>query len=127
MSEAPALIADVRPLTPDERGLLEWLLNHGTPDAAAYSPQVAVVSVVSRCGCGCPTIDLAVGGRSASLGSPSTILADAMGVTREGVRVGVILHGREGLISELEVYSVAGHEGAFSLPRTEDLEALPNI
>jgi hypothetical protein len=118
-------VADVRPLRPDERRLLGWLLEHGTPAAASYAAQLPMVTVVSHCGCGCPTIDLAVDGRAAPLSSPSDILADAVGVSPEGVRVGVILHSREGMLSELEVYSVAGHQGTFALPRPEDLEPFP--
>jgi len=84
--------------------------------------QLPLLNVVARCGCGCPTIDLAVGDRAAPLSSPSTILADAGGVTPEGIRVGIIVHGREGLISELEIYSLAGSETKFSLPRISDIE-----
>ena len=120
--ELVAPISDVRELRPEERRLLEWLLNHGTPAAAPFLEQLPMVSVVSRCGCGCPTIDLAVSGHAAPVSSPSTILADAEGVSPEGVRVGVIVHGREGLISELEIYSMAG-EAIFSLPRIVDLES----
>jgi len=116
-------IADVRPLTPDESRLLEWLLNHGAPEAESYREQLPMLSVVSRCGCGCPTIDLAVGGRAAMLSSPTTILADVVGLSPDGVRVGVIVHGREGLISELEIYPLAGNKGTFSLPRIEDLKS----
>jgi hypothetical protein len=117
----PTAIPDVRPLTTDERRLLEWLLKHGNPQAAAYLKQLPNVSVVARCGCGCPTIDLAVSGRAACLTSPTTILADTGGVSPEGVQVGIIVHGRENLISELEIYSVAG-ESKFSLPRVEDIK-----
>lgn len=120
--ESVASVADVRPLTPDERCLLEWLLNHGTAEAVSYLEQLPMVSVVSRCGCGCPTIDLAVGGRAAPLSSPTTILAEAGGVSPEGVRVDIIVHGREGLISELEIYDLAGVAETFSLPRIDDLE-----
>jgi hypothetical protein len=120
------IIPDVRPLTEDERRLLEWLLHHGTPAAATYLGQLPSVSVVSRCGCGCPTIDFAVSGRAASLGSPTTVLADVGGTSPEGVRVGIIVHGREGLISELEVYSVAG-QGTFSMPRIEDIESYDGV
>jgi hypothetical protein len=97
------------------------LLNHGTPKAASYLEQLPMVSVVSRCGCGCPTVDLAVSGQAAPVSSATTILAEAGGVSPEGVRVGVIVHGREGRISELEIYSLAG-EAKFSLPRIDDLE-----
>ena len=115
-------IPDVRVLTEDERQLLEWLLQHGTPAAAAYLHQLPSVSVVSRCSCGCPTMDLAVSGRAASLSSPTTILADACATSPEGIRVGIIVHGREGLISELEIYSLGGEE-RFSLPRIRDIES----
>jgi hypothetical protein len=118
----PTTIPDVRPLTTDERRLLEWLLYHGTSEAAAYLEQLPKVSVVARCGCGCPTIDLAVDGRAARLSSPSTILADAAGKSPEGVGVGIIVHGREDLISELEIYSLAGGDEKFSLPRIEDID-----
>jgi hypothetical protein len=114
-------IPDVRALTGDEKRLLEWLLRHGTSEATSYLEQLPSVSVVSHCGCGCPTIDLAVSGRAASLFSPSTMLADVDAVSPEGVRVGIIVYGREGLISELEVHSMAG-EMRFSLPRIEDIQ-----
>jgi hypothetical protein len=102
--------------------LLEWLLNHGTTEAGSYLEQLPMVSVISHCGCGCPTIDLAVNGRAAALSSPTTILADVGGVSPEGVNVGIIVHGREGLISELEIYSLAGNVETFSLPQLDDLE-----
>jgi len=95
--------------------LLERLLAHGTPESRKYADQLPTVTVASRCGCGCPTIDLAVGGHAASLKSPTVILSEAGGVSPEGISFGIILHGREGLISELEFYPVDG-EGEFSIP-----------
>ena len=115
-------IPDIRPLTEEERRLLEWLMAHRSRKAADYLDQLAKVSVVSRCGCGCPTIFLTVDGRCGRGGS--TILADFSGVSPEGVLVGVLVHVREELLSELEVYSMADDEGegGFSLPRVEDLQ-----
>jgi hypothetical protein len=101
-------IPDIRDLTQNERSLLERLLLNGTSASKKYVEQVPLVTVVSRCGCGCPTIDLAVGGRGARLRSPTEILSEAGGLSPEGVRFGIILHAREGLLSELEVYSVPG-------------------
>ena len=83
--------------------------------------QLPKVAVASRCGCGCPTIDLAVNGRIASPASPTVILSEAGGVSPEGISFGIILHGREGLISELEVYSV-DRAGPFTLPDVEDID-----
>ncbi len=114
-------IPDVREITRQERLLLERLLLHGTAAANSYLEQAPRVTVVSRCGCGCPTIDLAVGGQAASPGSPSVILCEAGGVSPEGIRFGIILHAREGLLSELEVYPVAG-DAVFTLPDLEQIE-----
>ena len=110
-----AAIPNVRSLTAEERCLLEWLL---TPRAAEYMGQMADATVVSRCSCGCPTIDLAVKGVRGH--GRSDILADVAGISPEGVRVGVFVHAREGLLSELEVYSITGDE-PYTLPRIEDL------
>jgi hypothetical protein len=57
---------------------------------------------------------------------PSHIIVDAEGSSPERVRVGVIVHVREGEISELEVYSVTGEEHVFSLPKPESLVPWPD-
>jgi hypothetical protein len=80
--------------------------------------------VVSRCACGCPTIDFAIG--PTRKGGPSHIIADAEGSSPEEVRVGVIAHVREGEISELEVYPASGEKNAFSLPRAGSLVRWPD-
>jgi hypothetical protein len=105
-----------RPLTKEERTLLEWLITNGNPDAQQYTSQIADVTVVGRCTCGCPSIDLAVGDHEQRKSGPSTILADFEGKTREGIEVGVILHAREGHISELEVYAIPDVKAPFNLP-----------
>jgi hypothetical protein len=111
-----------RPLTEEERKLLEWLLANGTPDAKPYLSQIANVNVISECTCGCPTIDLALGDREQPKTGPSVILADFVGTAPEGIEVGVIVHAREGEISELEVYAIAGSKGPFNLPGVESLK-----
>jgi hypothetical protein len=111
-----------RPLTTDERILLEWLIANGSPSAMKYAPQIPRVSVVSRCTCGCPTIDLAVDGKHVDGGSE--LVADFVGRSPEGIQVGVILHCRGGQISELEVYAMGDVKGVFGLPRPEALVAL---
>jgi len=110
-----------RELTVDERRLLEWLLVTGRAEGAEYVPQLVSLAVVSRCTCGCPTLDLAVGGRTSRTEGASIILADAVGQSPEGVPVNVILHAREGEISELEVISMDATE-VFSMPKPEMLD-----
>lgn len=111
-----------RRLTQEERTLLEWLVANGGVDAKEYSPQIADLRVVGTCTCGCPTIDLAVGDHDQRKTASSKILADFVGTTPEGIDVGVILHAREGEISELEVYAIANVKEPFRLPTIESLK-----
>jgi hypothetical protein len=111
-----------RKLNNEERLLLEWLIAHGNADAHQYAPQMAGISVVGTCTCGCPTIDLATGESEQRKTAPSHILADFVGKTPEGIEVGVILHAREGAISELEIYAIPDVNGPFSLPSIDSLK-----
>ena len=114
-SSAQLTIPEDRPLNSEERTLIEWLLANGSPVSAAYLQQLEGLHVVARCGCGCPTVDLAVADTQASTTGASQILADFLGMTPGRIKVGVILHVRQGKISELEVYSLAGQPSR-SLP-----------
>ena len=115
--------AEYRDLTSEERRLLEWLISNGVPIAPAYASQLPDVRVVARCACGCPTLDLALGEKKTRTVGPSTILADVAGRSPEGVPVSVVLHAREGEISELEVISLNETE-VFGLPTPEMLEVV---
>ena len=117
------IVAEYRDLTSEERRLLEWLIANGTPAASAYASQLSEVRVVARCTCGCPTLDLALGEKKTRTVGASTILAEASGRSREGVPVSVILHAREGEISELEVISLDETQ-VFDLPAPEMLEVV---
>jgi hypothetical protein len=113
-------IPDIRPLTHHERALLKWLLQHGTPEAKTYLPQLPHVTVISRCPCGCPTIDLAVNGQTAPIETTATVLADIQATSPEGIPVGILLFARQGLLDTLEIYpcSDATH---FTWPQLKDL------
>lgn len=115
-------IPENRPLSPDERRLIEWLIEHGSPEPCNFASQVAEARVIGRCRCGCPTIDLGIGAIKERTVGASQILADFIGETPEGFRVGVLLHAREGKLSELEVYNLSDCAGAFSLPVIESLK-----
>jgi hypothetical protein len=114
-------IAIGRELSKKERTLVERLLRSGVADVSAFLPQLPHLRVVARCSCGCPTVDFGVSGRAAALASASTILGEGGGTSPEGVRFAIILHGREGLISELEIYALE-QEGPFTLPDIEHIE-----
>jgi hypothetical protein len=114
-------IPDIRELTPQERLLLEQLLRHGTEESKAYIEQLPRVTVVSRCGCGCPSIYLSVDGKVVPPSAGSEILSEAKGVSPEGRPFSIILHGRKGVLSELEVYPT-GSDAAFTLPDIDQIE-----
>lgn len=115
-------VSDKRPLSPEERTLLEWLISHGVSTARHYAAQLPFVTVVSRCSCGCPTVDLAVNGKQ-TFGA-SELVTDVEGRSPEGIFVGVILHAREGQLAELEVYPLADVKGPFALPNPATLVPL---
>jgi hypothetical protein len=117
------IVPDERPLSREEIALMEWLVDHGRSDASKYRSQIPKLRVVSRCGCGCPTIDLAIG-ESRKIGS-SHIIADGEAKSPEGAHVGIILHVREDEISELEVFSASGEDSVFTLPKPERITLFP--
>jgi len=114
-----------RTLSQDERILLEWLLARPSSDmtdseVSKYKSQVAKLRVVAKCSCGCPTVDFALG--SDRKNGASDIVAEAGGKSPEGVAVGVILHARDGELSELEIYSAQGLDTPFKLPIPDSLD-----
>jgi hypothetical protein len=106
-------VREERSLSPEEAVLVEWLVDHGRRDAREYRSQIPRLRVFSKCGCGCPTVDFAIGPTRKT--GPSDIIADGEGKSPEGAAVGVILHVREGEISELEVYFATGEATVFTL------------
>ena len=120
MKENEFTVPANRPPTSAERALLEWLLDNGISKAKAYKKQMTEIHVCSTCSCGCPTIDLAMGGKTERTTGPSQILANAEGLSPEGVPVNVILHARENKLSELEVFSLDGTKN-FNLPTPDKL------
>ena len=54
-------ISESRDLHTDERTLVRWLLDHAPRDASVYLSQVDQIRVCSRCGCGCASLNFAIG------------------------------------------------------------------
>jgi hypothetical protein len=110
-----------RPLTPREAELVRWMLAHGTLAAAEYLPQLATARVVSRCGCGCASVDFSVGGAVPPRGEPMGILADFEYQTPDGHRCGAFVFEQAGLLAGLEVWSVDGLSTPSGLPFVDEL------
>lgn len=104
-SGAPTFVAEAeRPLTWEERALVELVVRHDFPQAMASVPKLRVVG---RCGCGqCPTVFFRAPGdtKYESQVGAYTGTDDDDGVT------GVALWQADGRLALLEFWSVDGHE-----------------
>jgi hypothetical protein len=114
-------IPEDRPLTAQEAALVRWLLEHGNPDAAGFLSQLADARVVSRCPCGCASIDFAIGDVVPTAGAGIHILADYAWQAADGSQCGVFVFARGGQLAGLEVWSADGMQAASSLPAIEQL------
>ena len=110
MHTTDLFIEEHRNLSVKEIDLIQWLL--AETNNLELMTQIENTKVMSRCSCGCPTIDLKVEGVETR---PLGLTLSADGHSPEGVPVGVILHVKDGLLSELEVYS-QDETKEFSLP-----------
>jgi hypothetical protein len=117
-------IPEDRPLTAQEACLVQWLLEHGNPDAAGFLPQMGQARVVSRCPCGCASIDFAVDGTVPPVGARMHVLADYIWNAPDGAQCGVFVFACGGQLAGLEVWSVDGMDAVSSLPAIEQLRPL---
>jgi hypothetical protein len=120
--QAPVL--EERPLTGAEQVLVRWLLEHGRPDAADFLPQLGRARVVSRCPCGCASIDLAIDEAAPPAGAGMSVLSDYFWVADDGSHCGVFVFARGGLLAGLEVWSADGIGSVTELPAVERLRPL---
>ena len=114
-------IAEQRPLSDQERALVRWLLEHGEPHASEFLSQLEDVRVVSRCGCGCASVNFGVRGRTPSCVGGMDILSDYYWHDDEGRALGVFVFACEELLAGLEIYSLDGLTAGDVLPRHEKL------
>jgi hypothetical protein len=115
-----------RPLTPEELALLNWLLEHGLPEAKSFAPQVENISATrwhtGESKCGCPSISLYVK-EDTPLGTcSSNVISDFVGVTPEGKKVGLLLFQKNGKLDLLEEYELDVMEGDWGFPVIDSLE-----
>ena len=122
--ESTTTIPDDRPLTDGEASLVRWLLNHGISRAKKYLPQLDRARVVSRCYCGCASIDFAIGGVVPPPANGISILADFEWKSPGGELFGVFVFERAGLLAGLEVWSQDGVAQASSLPSIDVLRPI---
>jgi hypothetical protein len=114
-------IPDERPLTAEELHLARWILEHGQADGRAFLPQLDRARVVSRCGCGCATIDLEVDGipRAGRIGR---VLGDFTFTDGDDVS-GIFIYESDGVLGGMEVYGLSG-DAPKVLPLPDVLEPM---
>ena len=112
-------VPEDRALSDQESHFLTWLLEHGKPSARGYLGEVEHVRVVSRCGCGCASIDFVEAPRA-----PMETLSDHKWQDAEGHLFGVFAFAKEGRLAGLEVWSIDGEATPTELPPTSSLGPL---
>ena len=113
-----------RPLTTVENDLVKWLLEHGTDEARILLPQLEQARVVSRCSCGCASVEFSIDGTAASVKSGMSIVSDFRWDSPEGYFFGVFAYARQGLLSGIDLWSIDGRATATTLPSTDQLRPI---
>lgn len=95
-----------RSLTASEQALARWMLENGRPEARAFLKQLEEAEVTPwRCPCGCASIHLQIKGHPPA--PPSVhILGDFL-CGPLNAPAGAFIFESEGLLSGIEVYSLA--------------------
>ncbi len=109
-----------RPITSNERSILERVLAFEFPGAAEFRTQLAGIGASAGCECGCATIDLAVDRTMSSAAASSLSVLPVTGMTADGLG-GVIVFQRDGWLSCLEIYNV-GDDPIAVFPPVETIE-----
>jgi hypothetical protein len=94
----------LRSISDAELKIIRWLLQCApTAVGKAYAAaSLEGLIVVDQCRCGCASIDFEPSGQD----SEAEVIADAVASWPSGIKAGVILWGKEGRITGLEVHDV---------------------
>lgn len=114
-------ISETRTLTDRERRMLSYLLCEATIVPGPFCSQLATATVVARCGCGCPSIDLAVAERPANGGLLFPI-CEYLWRDDDGKRFGIMPLAKGGVLFGLQVYPLDGAAKPKELPAIEELQ-----
>lgn len=98
------------------------MLEHGGPEASAFLDHLERARVVSRCACGCATIDLQVDGLQPARDAGMRVLADFWFEDGDETS-GVFIYAYGGVLSGIEVTGYSGDHPKV-LPMPESLHPL---
>jgi hypothetical protein len=114
-----------RELTDHERRLVRWMLEHSSPEAPAFLPQLDLAEVTPwRCQCGCASINFQIRGKPAAPPGVHPIAHFVFG--GEESLSGIFVYEKDGILSGLEVYGLPG-DAPKSLPEPEELRPFGDV
>lgn len=108
-----------RELTLEKSTLIQWMLENGSDCRIEFVPQLAKARVVSRCSCGCASINFAIDGKVAPAGNVHAL--DDFYYSQNENPCCAFVFERGGLLAGLEVYSLDGKCTPFDLPAASSL------
>jgi hypothetical protein len=113
---------EYRPLSSEERAILEWLLKNGPENAKEFLPQLEFIQARRHCKCGCPSIEFSLPLEVPQAGTPPISLRTNV-LGKSGIYdVGVMLVAGYGVLSELELYTFEDRVDPFDLPAIDGLK-----
>jgi hypothetical protein len=115
-----------RLLTERERTVTRWIIEHGgasEKERKGFLVQLGAATVVSRCACGCASVDFAIRGEPAPAGVGLEIIGDFLcGEERAGIN-GVFVFARSGVLAGIEIYQLSDEKIHTELPAPDTLRA----
>jgi hypothetical protein len=103
-----------RGITADEAAVIRAALERVavSPEVHALAATIHHLGVVSRCTCGCDSIDF----EEYDSTRPVHPIADGVGTTPDGTSVGIIVWGSQNAVTGLEVYGFGESIGRLPIP-----------
>jgi hypothetical protein len=104
--------------------LVRWLLENGIQGAENYLSQIGKLRVVSKCRCGCPSVNFGFDGMALDSKSGMEVLSDyCWGAGGKDLR-GIFVFARDKKLAGLEVWSIDGLITPSELPKISELRKL---
>lgn len=110
-----------RPLSGEERALLEFVLTHTTVEALQFMGQLDETSVIASCS-GCPDVALRGPDSRDELRSGSGPLVELLGKTVDGRLVQLFVYATRRQLSGFEVCNLSESEDPWGLPVLDSLK-----
>jgi hypothetical protein len=111
-----------RPLTEKELKVTRWVIEHGDAsqdEKTKYLTQLEDALVVSRCACGCASVNFSIRGIVTPGGTGLQLLGD---FRCDGS--GVFVFSRSGLLAGIEIYQLSDTTPRTELPSPDELRKI---